>query len=65
MADKNPILERLEAARKLDLRRQDQINNQVRIIDRLMDGESSYDEVLQGLQSDLLDAQQRIRELEG
>jgi len=60
---KNPILERLEAAQKLDRRRQDQIRNQVGVIDRLME-DGTYDTALQELQDQLLGAQERVRELE-
>lgn len=39
----------IEAARLTDLRRQAQVDNQVKIINRLLEGPGTYDDVLKGL----------------
>lgn len=49
----NPIREHLERAQALDLRRQEQIAEQVKIINRLMVGGGTYDEILQTLAGEL------------
>lgn len=59
----NPIKAQLDAAQALDRRRQNQIQNQVRIIDRLMEGDATYDKAFQALQDELLDAQETIEAL--
>jgi hypothetical protein len=49
MGGKNPIREALERAAELDRRRQAQIREQIKIINRLMAGENTYDQILQGM----------------
>lgn len=49
----NSIHEALDRARALDLRRQAQIAEQVKIINRMIAGENTYDHVLQALAGEL------------
>lgn len=66
----NPIQERLRLAGELDRRRQKQIDNQVEIINRLLDGKT-YDEVFEAtvvelstVQVERDDLAARVKELE-
>lgn len=54
----------LEASRLSDLRRQAQVDNQVAIINRLLDGGGTYDEVLQRLNTQVAELQVRLAEVE-
>jgi hypothetical protein len=49
----NPTREQLDSAAALDLRRQAQIAEQIKIINRMMAGENTYDQVLQTLAGEL------------
>lgn len=67
-ARKSAVTERvqkiMEAARESDLRRQAQITNQQAIIDRLLEGGGTYDDVLQRLNTQVAELQVRLDQAE-
>jgi len=56
--------ELLQQAQDLDRRRQAQLDNQVRIINRLMEGGGTYDDVLQRLNEQLAATQVKLADAE-
>lgn len=54
----------VEEARLMDLRRQAQIDNQTKIIDRLLAGGGTYDVILQRLNAQVAELQVRLAEVE-
>lgn len=59
----NPIREQLDRAVEMDRRRQKQIQNQIDVINRLLEG-VSYDDVFRETVEKLSEAQARIEEIE-